>query len=207
MPDINPPAAAVAVPVVFSRRDQQQFSPPGSPNVYTIAPLTFRERQAMRTEMAREGCQYPAQPQVMAALRAAVREIAPDNIAEHLAVIDALETTPEDADVRARALALEMAVADVPVYANLVAARTRYLGMVPWFTARYALRGWAGQDLPPFRRDRGAVPDELLDALPPDDLEAVGWRASQLTEPNAAAVGNSEAPSPSPDSLTPSPAG
>jgi hypothetical protein len=56
----------------------------------------------------------------------------------------------------------------------LLAARQRYLGTLPWVAARHALRGWEDDRLPPFRRLRGLVPDDPLDALPQDDVEAVG---------------------------------
>lgn len=190
------------VVAVFSRRDAVAYVPPGSPRSYDLAPLSFRERQAMRAEQARQGFHYPSQRQVIDGLRAAVRELAPANTAELLAVIEAAEATPDDADAKARLLAVEMAVSDVPVYASLVAARGHYLAMLPWFFARYALRGWAGPDLPEFQRVRGLVPDELLEAIPADEFEALGWHASNLAEPGAAARGNSEAPSPSPASQT-----
>jgi hypothetical protein len=61
--------------------------------------------------------------------------------------------------------------------------------------------------LPPFQRLRGLVPDELLDALPQDDVEAVGWRASTLMQPGRDAEGNSGAPSPSPETPAPMTAG
>lgn len=187
---------------VFSRRDPVAFVPLDSPRTYTVAPLTFRERQTLRAEQARQGFHYPSQRQVIDGLRAAVRELAPANMVELFGIIDAAEATPDDADAKARLLAVEMAVADVPVYASLVAARGHYLAMLPWFFARYALRGWEGPDLPDFQRLRGAVPDGLLEAIPSDELEALGWHASNLAEPGAAARGNSEAPSPSPASLT-----
>lgn len=62
---------------VFSRREAERFTPPGSPRTYNLAPLTFRERQAFRAEMAREGGLYPPRPQLLDALREAVREAHP----------------------------------------------------------------------------------------------------------------------------------
>ena len=62
-----------------------------------------------------------------------------------------------------------------------------------------ALRGWDGPSLPPFRRERGSIPADLLDTLPDAEIEAVGWKASALMQPNASAEGNSAAPSPSPE--------
>ncbi len=99
---------------------------------------------------------------------------------------------------------IEAACATVPVYAGLLAARQRYLGTLPWVAARHALRAWEGDGLPPFRRARGLVPDDLLDALPQEDVEAVGWRASTLMQAGRDAEGNSAAPSQSPETPTPS---
>ena len=190
--------------VVFSRRDAEWFAPPGAADRrYLVAPLTYRERQAFRADLAREGGIYPSHAQMLDALRAAVREASPDNADELLAVIDASEATPDDAVMQVQLGTIEAACATVPVYAGLLAARQRYLGTLPWVAARHALRGWEGDGLPPFRRARGLVPDDLLDALPQDDVEAVGWRASTLMQPGRDAEGNSEAPSPSPETPAP----
>jgi hypothetical protein len=194
--------------VVFSRRDADWFAPSGAANRrYLIAPLTYRERQAFRADLAREGGIYPSHAQMLDALRAAVREASPDNADELLAVIDASEATPDDANVQVQLGSIEAACATVPVYAGLLAARQRYLGTLPWVAARHALRGWEGDGLPPFRRLRGLVPDDLLDTLPQDDVEAVGWRASTLMQPGRDAEGNSGAPSPSPEPPAPIAAG
>ncbi|MGG5819642.1 hypothetical protein [Falsiroseomonas sp. HW251] len=189
--------------VVFSRRDAEWFTPPGTGRRYLVAPLTYRERQAFRADLAREGGIYPSHEQMLDALRAAVREASPGNADELLAVIDASEATPDDADVQVQLGTVEAACATVPVYAGLLAARQRYLGTLPWVAARHALRGWEGDGLPPFRRARGLVPDDLLDALPQEDVEAVGWRASTLMQPGRDAEGNSGAPSPSPETPAP----
>jgi hypothetical protein len=141
------------------------------------------------------------------ALRAAVREASPGNADDLLAVIDASEATPDDADVQVQLGTIEAACATVPVYAGLLAARQRYLGTLPWVAARHALRGWEGDSLPPFRRARGLVPDDLLDALPQEDVEAIGWRASTLMQPGRDAAKNSGAPSPSPETPAPTTAG
>ncbi len=190
--------------VVFSRRDAEWFAPHGATGRrYLIAPLTYRERQAFRADLAREGGIYPSHAQMLDALRAAVREASPGNADELLAVIDASEATPDDAEVQVQLGTIEAACATVPIYAGLLAARQRYLGTLPWIAARHALRGWEGDGLPLFRRARGLVPDDLLDTLPQDDVEAVGWRASTLMQPGRDAEGNSGAPSPSPETPAP----
>ena len=135
------------------------------------------------------------------------RTPSPGNAVELLGVIDAAEATPDDRAVQVQLATIEAACTTVPVYAGLLAARQRYLGTLPWVAARHALRGWEGVGLPPFQRLRGLVPDELLDALPQDDVEAVGWRASTLMQPGRDAEGNSGAPSLSPETPAPMTAG
>ena len=193
--------------VIFSRRDADAFTPDGSGRTYTIAPLTFRERQAFRADMAREGGIYPSREQLLDGLRAAVHEMAPANADDLLAAIDAAEADPKEAAVQARLGLIEAACAEIPAYAGLLAARQRYIGMLPWVAARHALRGWDGPSLPPFRRERGLVPADLLDVLPDAELEAVGWRASDMMQPGADSLGNSEAPSPLPETPAPMTAG
>ncbi|MFN7288823.1 MAG: hypothetical protein ACK5TL_00645 [bacterium] len=74
--------------VVFSRRDAEWFSPPHAPERrYLIAPLTFRERQAFRADLARDGGIYPPQAQMLEALRLAITEAAPGNAEELAATI------------------------------------------------------------------------------------------------------------------------
>jgi hypothetical protein len=189
---------------VFSKRNAERFTPPGSPRTYTVAPLTFRERQAYRAELARDGGLYPPRPQMIEAMRAAVTEAAPNNADDVLTEIDAAEANPEDKAAQVRLAAIEAVCAAVPAYSALLAARQRYLGMVPWVAARHALRGWEGPSLPPFRRERGTVPEALLETLPDDEIEAIGWRAAALMQPGPDAAGNSGAPSPSPETPEPS---
>jgi len=181
---------------VFSRRADEVFKPEGSPRSYTLAPLTYMQRQDFRADLTRHGGGYPSQGELLAAIRAAIRETA-GNAAELLAVVDAYETAPEEPDCQARLAAIEAAVATVPVYAELHAARQRHIAAMPWAAARHALRGWEGDGLPAFRQVRGAVPDELLEMLPEDEVIAAGWRALDMMQPSDAASGNSEPPSPS----------
>lgn len=200
---------------IFSRRQPVDFTPPGSPRTYSLAPLTYLQRQTFLADMARHGASYPSQSQMLAAVRAALAELAPDNLAELLAAVDAFEQLPDDPDllggdapgIRARMTAIEAAIGGVPVYANLVAQRSGFLGLQPWFAAAHALRGWDGPDLPPFVRVAGRVPDDVLEALHElGELSAVGWRATDLMQPGPSAAKNSEPPSRSSETPAPSPA-
>jgi len=185
---------------VFTRREAERFAPPGSPRSYLLAPLTFRERQSFRADMAREGGIYPPRAQLLDGLREAVREASPANAEELIGHIDAAEADAdgEDRAVQQRLATIEAACAGLPVYATLLAARQRYAGMLPWVAARHALRGWDGDGLPPFARTGGMVPAELLDLLPGDEIEAVGSRAAELMQPDRSAEGNFAPPSSSP---------
>lgn len=232
---------------VFSRRDAIDFTPAGSDRSFRLSPLTFRERQLFRADVARDAGVYPTRAMMLDALRTAIREIGADNEAELLADIDAGEAAMLESDAaasarvslgslaldpsleaaaveararlaelaeadaradvvtaRARLAAVEAICSDVPVYALLVARQQRHLGLLPLLAARHCLRGWDGPGLPEFRRERGTVPEELLNALTDDEIHAIGWRADRLMRPGQAAEGNSAGLSPSPESPTPS---
>jgi hypothetical protein len=188
---------------VFSAHDLVEFTPPGSSARYMIAPLTFRQRAAMRADLARYGGVYPTNWQMFEALRGAVRQSGAANLPELVAAIDAAEAAPADQDAQRALQAIEAVCATAPGYGDLLAARNQYMGMLPFVAAKHALRGWEGEGLPEFRQERGVVPDALMDQLG-DDLTAVGWRAHELAHVGKSAEGNSVSPSHS--SVTPTPA-
>lgn len=182
---------------IISRRDAEWFTPAGvEGREYLIVPLTFRERQAYRAALAAEGGIYPTSGQMLAAMRAAVTALAPENMADLLDAIAAAEATPDDPEVTAAVAPIEAVCASVPEYAALLGARQRFLGMMPFVAARFALRGWRGEGMPEFHRVQGAVPAALMDELPPEDIEPVGWRAVAMMQPDRAAEKNSAPPSP-----------
>lgn len=195
--------------VVLSAAQTVEYQPPESPRTYILSPMTYRERQAFRTDHARESGVYPDRSQMLAALRQAIRVAKPENADELLATVDAAEADEKGEDTAAQTAlsAIEAALASDPGYATLLAARQRCLGMMPWCAARHALRGWSGPGLPMFKRERGAVPAELLDTLPEEEIVAIGTKAMALMRPDKAAEGNSAAPSPSPASQAPTPEG
>jgi len=211
----------MTAPPVFSAHDLVAFTPPGSPRTYRLAPLTYRERIFFRAALAREAGMRPSPQDVSNALRAALREIAPANLDEAIVVVDeadaareAVEAAPDDAvlkaklaEAQARLAVIITACMDVPVYAELRAAGERWTGMAPWVACRHALRGWEGPGLPAFQREKGLVPEALLDAMPASEIAAVGWRSFLLVSLDRSAEGNSVAPLPSPGIPAPSTAG
>lgn len=173
------------------------------PPTYLIAPATIRERIAFRRAVAAEGARMPRDDELVACLRAGVREAAPDNADELLATIDEwAETPPEDRgpDLIARMEAIEQAMrASYPPYAQLEAARVHWISIAPLVACEMFLRGWQNVDVP-FKRVRGKVAEECLEALPEDHLAEIGWKAISLMQPDKAAEKNSGSPSPSPSS-------
>jgi hypothetical protein len=198
---------ADATPVVFSARETEWFTPPGSPRSYLLQPLTYRERAAMRRELRRVGGIPPERPALLEGMREALRQVQPANLDACLAVVDEAEATPEDTSVQARLAVVEQAVVDVPAYAALTEAQVRYNDAVPYVAARHCLRDWRGPGLPAFERADGLVPEDLLEELPANEIGAIGWRAFVLAMLGRSAEGNSAALSQSPESQTPTPAG
>ena len=188
---------------VLSRDDFVWHQPPASPRRYQLAPLTRRERNLFRRALVAEGATYPGTEAMFAALRAALQEIAPGNLAELLGMVEAAETEQADGGPGAATVALapiEAAARSVPAYAQLLADRAYYLAAYPGLLARYALRGWDGPGLPAFERRNGEVPEVLLDAVPDAELADLGWAAHPLAFVTRSAEKNSAAPSPSPAS-------
>ncbi len=163
----------------------------------------------MKAELVREAGQPAFREQLLATRRAALQELEPDNLVELLAVLDEAESIIDAADTpETRALAAQVSVIDaaamqVPAYAELVARNYRSVYLTPLVAARYGLRDWRGDGLPAFRRVRGLVPDELLDGIPPTELEEVGWAVWHAAHVSPVQEKNSAAPSPLPESQTP----
>jgi hypothetical protein len=197
-----------ADPVVVTALATETFTPPDSPRSYTLAPLSYRQRSAMLRELRREGGIKPDRAVLLEGMRAALREIAPANLTECLAAVEAAEADPDDAAAQARLALVEQAVVDVPAYAALAEAQVRYNEAIPLVATRHALRGWDGPGLRPYATGAdGLVPEALLDLLPAPELTALGWRAYVLAVLGRSAEGNSAGPSPSPAAPTASPAG
>lgn len=194
-------------PVVFSARETEWFTPPGSPRSYLLQPLTYRERSAMRRELRRVGGIPPERAALLEGMREALRQVQPANLDACLAIVDEAEATPDDAGVQARLALVEQAVVDVPAYTALTDAQVRHNDAVPYVAARHGLRDWRGPGLPDFARVDGAVPEHLLEELPAAEIGIVGWRVYVLAMLGRSAEGNSVALSPSPESPTPTPEG
>ncbi len=176
---------------ILSRDDERWFQPIGSPRRYLLAPLTRRERNLFRRALVAEGAVMHSHETMLDALRDALREIAPGNLDELLAMVDAAQ---DDDDARKDLAPVEAIARSVPAYASRLADNVFYLNIYPGVMARFALRGWEGEGLPPFQRHNGMVLDAALEGISDDELRAVGWEAATMTFVPASAEKNSEAP-------------
>lgn len=172
--------------VTLSRRATREVE--GKHGIYTVAPLTIRERAAYRADMAREGCRLPMRDELLAGLASAMKELAPENLPELLEVIARAEAAMADgaepvtkADEDALRV-MESAARKVPAYAAMLADQVAWFSLMPLVTARHALRGWNSKLLPPFARVRGLVPDDLLEECGEEDLSAIAGAAMELMQ-------------------------
>jgi hypothetical protein len=182
---------------VISALDTVAFTPPRSPRTYRLAPLSYRERSRMQRAMRVQGGDPPDRTVMLGVLRQCLAQMDLANLAEVMAQVDEAEAAPDDKAAQARLAVLERAARHVPAYAELLDAQMRYREEQPLVTVSYALRGWAGPGLPTFRREDGRVPDDLLEAIPAAELDAVAGHALVLIWLGPSAEKNSEAPSPS----------
>jgi len=171
---------------VLSRRSIRKVE--GRRAIYDVAPLTIRERAAYRADMAGEGCRLPMRAELLEGLASAMKELAPDNLADLLAVIARADAAQADgAEPLAKAdedalRVMESAARQVPAYAAMLKDQVRWFSMMPLVTARHALRGWNSDLLPAFQRVRGLVPDEVLEECGEEDLSIIAGAAIDLMQ-------------------------
>lgn len=169
--------------------------------MYLLAPMTWRERARFRSQIAGEGVRFPADAELLRAVRATLTELAPSNLDELLGEVQAfedalaLETTEEPDEVERR-LGIGRryeTIVDLlrqhPAVSSLLGLRTLFYEIVPPLAAAFCLRGWENVAVP-FKRTNGVVPDATLDAIPADDLAAIGSQALVLQSVSAAQKGN-----------------
>jgi hypothetical protein len=186
----------------------QRFTPPGSPRTYLLAPLTYHQRTDHEADVLRIAGLYPTDAQLLTAARAAILQAAPANQDELLETVAAREATPRDPQALAQYSLIELQLAQVPVYVELLVARQKHLAKLPWVAAMHALRGWEGPGLPPFEVVRGVASPACMEALAETgELPLVGWHAQSLMTLGQRAEGNSASPSPSPGTPAPAKAG
>ena len=188
----------------------RQVSSVASPSglVYTIAAsLSFIERANAQADLVALARSHPLSPsEVTEARRAALARLAPADLPDLIATLDAFDALPlgepvPEALSRAVRRAEAVAMGDA-TYAALQARNHRHAQLTPYVAARWGLRGYVvpeGLDIPAFRRDAEGVPDAILEALPPDDISLIGWPIWSGSHLDRGAEKNSAAPSPLPE--------
>lgn len=171
---------------------------------FTLAPLSYLEKARYDEYLADEAGLYPGDAALLAALRQVVRTAGAANAEELLAAIEAAELEPENRAAQGVLALIEAQCAALPPYSDMLRLRRARMAQVPFIAAQWSLRGWDGPGLPPFVREGDMVPAALLDALPKEEVAALGGKALTLMALGPDALGNSASPSPS--SASPAPA-
>jgi hypothetical protein len=196
--------------IITSRRQAAEITLGGEDGTgperrYTIAPLTLFERNMFTAEMNAAGFPMMGPSRMREALRDALRDLAPANLEELLAVLDEFDALqaagePIPPDMAREREVIVLAALKVPHYAAVYAAEQAYWSMMPFFILRRALRGWQGDGLPPFAAKRGQVDQRLIEQLPEADLPRLGNEAWVMAFLPATAGNASGALSPANDS-------
>jgi hypothetical protein len=174
---------------------------------YFIKVPSHIEHGHWRSDIEAEGVVHVS-PKAMAARAAQlVRDFAPPDQQEPLlAVIDAELQRVSQPDAALAASpdyeALHRTLCDIdPVFAGDAVMGRRWMNVAPFLAAYRFLRGWEGGDLPPVRlMPNGHVSRAQIDALPLEDVAAIGWKAIDLMSLKASAEKNSQPLSSSPKS-------
>lgn len=183
--------------------------------VYRLAVPSHLQRAAFRRDLLATGATYAGDKALYAALRADIDAISPDNLAEALEIIDAVEAAgkPADADPELRDRYTEIARIARGLggrYAGVEGDFEYYLSVAPFIACRHFLLGWegvkdaAGTDAP-FVRRGNLTTDETLGHLDENEMRAVGFKVLNLMQPAKATEKNSASPSRSASSRKPSP--
>lgn len=176
--------------------------------IYLVKPATRLEKAEWRRDLARMRCHYPADAEMLAALRGALRALAPANLADLLALVDEIEAIADPLDRFARLPELKPLADLVRPFADellrLETARQFYLDVAPLLAAARFLVGIEGGDVPYRREAEGLVAEDVLEALSDSAINQIGSKAMALFNLSEAQAKNSAAPSPSQPSPLPS---
>jgi hypothetical protein len=184
---------------------------PGAP-VFHYKPLTFLGRGRWRAALEQRNA-FPVSPDTLARLaRRVIKTAAPDTQAEFLEIVDQWEAVakapapdPDDTeevkrreDIAYAWVGLLDILREDDTIARALASQARANEYVAVFAAKYGLSGW--ENVPaPFKVGKDGVPDELLDALPIQDVNEIGTLILQKMNVSGEERGNSSSPSQSAD--------
>lgn len=150
----------------------------------------------------------PARDEVLDIIANGVRSVLDGSDEDRAAVLDAIEAFRADpADAAAAALVdqAEAALAGWPVWREVAMLQALARGHAVTAAVQVFCAGWQNvPEAPPFRREAGVVPDELVAALPAEHCRAIFSRVQDLMAPTAAEAKNSGSRPASPSAASPS---
>lgn len=172
--------------------------------VFLLKVPTMRERIALDAAIVAEGCRFPGNAELIAALRAGVEQhvIEADQPAL-LAIIDAFAELPSTEtlapDLAVKIDGIAKALRPVyPVYAELEGERSRYLSIASLVRVELFLAGTEGDGAPAIERRGGRVTEGSIAALEAaygaGIIGALGLKILTLSRPDLAQTGNSGSP-------------
>jgi hypothetical protein len=183
----------------LSTRDRVPVRPDGEEGpTYWVRPASLFERAAFHRDLASRGVKIHARERLTAALREDLAALAPENLADLLALVDLVAATAPGELGEAEAARFDL-LCDVcrragSAFAAVEADHVYWAEMVPLLAAKRFLDGWEGDGLPPFARGREGVADDLLERVDPLHLVQAGWKAWSLMTVSKATEKNSVSP-------------
>jgi len=182
---------------------------------YLVAVPTLLTRASYRREVASLGAIYHSDSTMLNALRDGVRDCVTDRQqGELIEIINSFEIEQEKIsdlgdeatdteresldDLRNRVDDIERFMQrEYDSYSEMAADRGYWLSIAPIIAFRQFVIGWEGGELQ-YKSKRGQVWESLMDSLPSDHIDIVGWKAITLMSPSGGQEKNSESQSQSP---------
>jgi hypothetical protein len=159
--------------------DPVTFSPGGSGRTYTFRPLSHRLRLAMYAQIdATYGPSVPHE-RLVRGRREALQRVNPPDLPDLLAVMDEIENAPVGEPLAFHLECAQEGINDLvradQAFRRMLLTNAMRNNALPLECAAFGLVAWAGPGLPPLRKVGLRVPDDVLDAVPREELDELGW--------------------------------
>ena len=189
---------------------------------YLVAVPSLLTRAEYRREVQALGAVYHSDGAMLNTMRDGIRECVVQNQQDELIEIinsyeletaksadlgdDINEAEKESlADLQDRMTEIEQYLQrEYDEYNRMLADRGYWLSIAPIIAFRQFVKGWEGSELR-YKERGGVLCDALMDAIPPEHIDIVGWKAITLMSPTGGQEKNSESQSqlaPDPETLT-----
>ncbi|MGF7176995.1 hypothetical protein [Azospirillum doebereinerae] len=182
--------------------------------VFRLGIASHFTRAAFRRDLKAAGTTYPGDVALYRALREDLKEVAPYNLDDLLALIDEVEAASQgevDPTASDRLETIKSVARSCGGrFAALEGDRDFFIAVAPLIACRHFLLGWEGIKAEdgsdaPFVRRRDLTTDATLAHLSEEELQAVGFKIMSLMRPSKDLEKNSASPSRSASSRKPSP--